>query len=162
MRRKEREVTERDKIEDILRACKVCRLAINDEDGTPYIVPLNFGYGWKGVWPILYMHCALEGRKLDLLRRDSRVGFETDCAYAIEGQGEEACTYTNHYASVIGTGECEIVTTADEKEIGLRYLMNHAVGEKDWSFDPHWVERTVLLRVRVDNLSAKQYMGSGV
>ena len=37
MRRKEREVTARGEIEEILRACKVCHLAVNGEDGVPYI-----------------------------------------------------------------------------------------------------------------------------
>lgn len=157
MRRKEREVSKREEIEDILRACRVCRLAMNGEDGTPYIVPLNFGYGWKGVWPVLYMHCALSGHKLELLRRDSRVCFEMDCGYELEGEQDIACTYTNHYASVIGKGDCEIVTSPDEKEIGLRYLMQHIAGDRDWKFDPKWMEQTVLLRVRTEELTAKRY-----
>ena len=66
MRRKEREVKERAAIEEILRACKVCRLAMNGEDGVPYIVPLNFGYTWSGEQPVFYLHSAQSGRKLDL------------------------------------------------------------------------------------------------
>lgn len=157
MRRKEREVTERSAIEEILRSCTVCRLAMNGEDGVPYIVPLNFGYGWRGVWPVLYMHCAPEGHKLELLQRDNRVAFEMDCGYAPEGQANLACTYTNRYASILGTGDCEIVTTEDEKEIGFQYLMQHVIGERDWKFDRAALEHTVLLRVRVHKLTAKKH-----
>ena len=41
----------------------------------PYVLPFNH------VWldGRIYIHCALEGRKIDVLRRDGRVGFST-CA----------------------------------------------------------------------------------
>ena len=157
MRRKEREVTERGAIEELLQSCKVCRMAMNGEDGVPYIVPLNFGYSWEGVWPVLYMHCAPEGHKLGLLQRDNRVAFEMDCGYAPEGQADLACTYTNRYASIIGAGACEIVTDEAEKEIGFRDLMRHVIGERDWKFDRAALAHTVLLRVRVHKLTAKKH-----
>ena len=28
---------------DVMKRCDVCRLALNDEDGYPYLLPLNFG-----------------------------------------------------------------------------------------------------------------------
>ena len=39
----------------------------------PYVLPFNH------VWldGRIYIHCALEGRKIDVLRRDGRVGFST-------------------------------------------------------------------------------------
>ena len=43
MRRKDREVTDLQEIEEIIKGCKVCHLAMADA-GQPYIVPLNFGY----------------------------------------------------------------------------------------------------------------------
>ena len=45
MRRKDREITGRENIEPILRACKTCRVAMTAE-GMPYVIPLNFGYTW--------------------------------------------------------------------------------------------------------------------
>ena len=43
MRRKDREVTEMEEIQQIFDECKVCRIGIMDENG-PYIVPVNYGY----------------------------------------------------------------------------------------------------------------------
>ena len=43
MRRSDKEVTERKRIEDIISASKVCKLAMC-VDNTPYIVPLCFGF----------------------------------------------------------------------------------------------------------------------
>ncbi|EOQ37859.1 pyridoxamine 5'-phosphate oxidase family protein [Butyricicoccus pullicaecorum] len=157
MRRKEREVKERAAIEKILRACKVCRLAMNGEDGVPYVVPLNFGYTWNEEQPVFYLHSAQSGRKLDLLGKDARVCFEMDCGYVLEGEADDACTYTNRYASVIGTGRCELVTSDEEKEAGLRCLMQHVAGDQDWKFDPHWMGKTAVLRVRTEQLTAKRH-----
>lgn len=45
-------------------------------EGAPYVVPMNYGFALAPDGRLtLYLHCAAEGRKLDLLRRDARVGF---------------------------------------------------------------------------------------
>ena len=69
MRRKDREITGRENIEPILRACKTCRVAMI-ADGAPYVVPLNFGYTWDDDGLTLYFHSGLKGKKIDALRAD--------------------------------------------------------------------------------------------
>ena len=60
MRRNDREVTDLSEIIEIMKNCDVCRLALND-DGFPYILPLNFGMAVNGDKITLYFHSALEG-----------------------------------------------------------------------------------------------------
>ncbi len=43
MIRSDREIADRASQLAILDACDVCRIAVNGDDGFPYIVPLNFG-----------------------------------------------------------------------------------------------------------------------
>lgn len=43
MRRKDREVTDVAKINEIISSCECMRIGFND-DGQVYIVPLNYGY----------------------------------------------------------------------------------------------------------------------
>ena len=43
MRRKDREITDRSKLEKIIKKSRICRLAMVDGN-VPYVVPLNFGY----------------------------------------------------------------------------------------------------------------------
>ena len=43
MRRNDREITEFSEMTDVMKRCDVCRLALNDEEGYPYLLPLNFG-----------------------------------------------------------------------------------------------------------------------
>jgi nitroimidazol reductase NimA-like FMN-containing flavoprotein (pyridoxamine 5'-phosphate oxidase superfamily) len=68
MRRSEREIKDRAVIDAIIRQCLVCRLGLSDGE-EPYIVPLCFGYDGEA----LYVHSASDGRKIDILRKNSRV-----------------------------------------------------------------------------------------
>ncbi|MCH4266527.1 MAG: hypothetical protein LKF79_07785 [Solobacterium sp.] len=43
MRRKDREIIDAAAIDQIIRACRICRIGLNDH-GSVYIVPLSFGY----------------------------------------------------------------------------------------------------------------------
>ena len=71
MRRKEREITAIDEIEEIIGRCDVCRIALTD-DNIPYIVTMNFGYS-GGVQKKLFFHSAGEGRKIDIIRKNNHV-----------------------------------------------------------------------------------------
>lgn len=79
MRRKDREITDFNEIIEIIRKCDVCRIALKDDDGYPYIVPLNFGLDVQEEQVYLYFHAAMEGKKLDLIAKDNRATFEMDC-----------------------------------------------------------------------------------
>ena len=48
MRRHDREITDSREILSIVNECKVIRLAMLDEQGLPYIIPLNFVSGAVG------------------------------------------------------------------------------------------------------------------
>lgn len=68
MRRKDREVTDPERIDAIIRACHCCRLGFYD-NGEVYIVPLDFGYDEKEGKRTFYFHGAKEGRKMDCILR---------------------------------------------------------------------------------------------
>ena len=58
----------------------------------PYVVPMNFGFDlWDGVLE-LYCHSALEGRKIEILRRNPEVCFEMDCGHKLV-EAKAACSY---------------------------------------------------------------------
>ena len=77
MRRRDREVTDSNEIIHILDTGKVLHLGLVDQ-GKPYIVPMNYGYILEGDKLVFYLHGALEGRKLDIIRNNS------DCCVQIE------------------------------------------------------------------------------
>lgn len=107
MRRKDREIKDFDKLLQIMRQCDSCVLALND-DGFPYIVPLNFGMDIEDGQLYLYFHCAMQGKKLDLIRKDNRATFEMDCDHNFILY-DERMSCTMGYSSVIGHGLIEFV-----------------------------------------------------
>lgn len=154
MRRKEREVTDLQKIEQVLAECAACRIALWDENA-PYIVPLSFGYeiGENGL--ILYFHCANAGKKIDLIKKDPRAGFETDVFRQLV-TAEKACGYTAKYASVTGWGNIEIVTDSREKAKGLAAVMRHYTGRSDFDFSPAECSAVCVLKLTAGAFSCKE------
>lgn len=119
MRRKEMEITDLGEIEGIIERAQVVRLAMCDGD-MPYLVPLCFGYQDKTI----YIHCALEGKKMDILAKNSNVCFEMDVDHKIE-IGDNACACSMKYKSVIGTGTARIIDDPSEKSTALDLINQH-------------------------------------
>ena len=130
MRRKDREVQSPDEIFDILNRCDTVRMAFRGEH-YPYVVPVSFGAELVNGKVIVFFHCAREGMKLELLKKDPRICLEGDIFIRTETTDHGI---TTRYESVIGFGECRIVE--DEKEIkhGLKLLTEH-YGYLDYSLD---------------------------
>ena len=152
MRRSDREITDRQEIIEVMRRCDVCRLALNDE-GYPYILPLNFGLEVTEERIVLYFHGAMEGRKYELIERDNRVSFEMDCAHRLV-MDEEKGHCTMEYESVIGRGRIEIVPE-EEKEAALYQLMRQYRPEKA-DFNKAAIPRTRVLKLTVEEMTGKQ------
>lgn len=149
VRRREREIADIGEIEKIIRRAQVCRLGLVDGD-EPYVVPVFFGYEKNA----LYFHCALEGRKLDLLKRNNKVCFEIDTDVEIITT-ERACGFTAKYRSVIGVGRVSILDNDNEKIHGLNVLMNQ-YAEGDFSFPKEKLDRTLVVRIDIENITGKQ------
>ena len=152
MRRKDREITDFNEIIEIIKKCDVCRIAMNDGD-FPYMVPLNFGLDIQDGQAYLYFHAALEGKKLDLLKKDNRVTFEMDCGHNFILY-EERMSCTMGYESVIGHGTVEFLPE-EEKLDGLKILMRHYHAE-DFKFNTKPVKVTTVMRMTVLDMTGKR------
>ena len=155
VRRKDREVTDAARVEDVIRRCPCCRVGFND-GGEVYIVPLNLGYMFDDGALKLYFHGAKAGRKFDLIGRSPRVGFEMDTDYRLNA-ADMACGYSARFQSVIGNGVMTMVTEPGEKRRGLALLMAHATGRTDWQFDDKSVDAVAVFRLDVTNMSCKEH-----
>ena len=127
MRRKDREVTDLEQIENILKPIKTCRLAMVDK-GQPYVIPLSHGYAIDGDKLILYFHSAKEGRKIDVLKENSAVCFEISTEGEASFGGDAACSYGYYFSSVIGFGNAEFVEDIEEKCKALSMITQHQSG----------------------------------
>lgn len=154
MRRKDREVTGWDEIVAIMRRCDVCRIALNDE-GAPYILPLNFGMEVLDGRVELYFHGALTGRKYELMRKDPRVSFEMDCGHQlITDAGRGTCSMA--YESVIGQGRITLLPE-EEKTAALGQIMRQYHRE-DFAYNPAALPATAVFKLTVERMTAKRRM----
>ena len=92
-------------------------LACAGDDGYPYAVPLSYVYADGHI----YFHCALEGHKLDAMRRCEKVSF------CVVGQDQViAQELTTYFRSAIAFGRARIVEDPQERRekltvLGLKY-----------------------------------------
>ncbi len=151
MRRKEREVTDFEEMIAIMGKCDVCRLALNN-DGYPYILPLNFGMKAEDGSVELYFHGASEGMKYELIQKDNRAGFEMDCGHVLH-LSENNCSCTMDYESIVGRGHIEMVPD-EEKYDALQILMQH-YREGNFPFNHAAVSKTRMFRLIVEQMTGK-------
>ena len=153
MRRKDREIKDFDEIYDIVKECKVCHLAFCEE-GTPYVIPLNFGCCLEQGKLVLYFHGARQGRKIDFVKKNTQVAFSMVKQNQLVVK-ELACENSTIYESVCGEGRIQIVN-GDERLKGLTVLMNQLVEEKEWEFEEKYVNAVAVLKVTVSNVYGKR------
>ncbi|MEI6875834.1 MAG: pyridoxamine 5'-phosphate oxidase family protein [Spirochaetota bacterium] len=154
MRRSDRLISDREELNAIIGKADACRLAFAVA-AEPYLVTLNFGFEWLGALPILYFHCARQGRKLDMMRANPRVCFELDIDHELVKE-EKFCDWGMRFASVVGYGILDEVPDDAGKRRGLDIILRHYGGESQGRFAEGLFGATTLLRLRVDELTGKR------
>ena len=158
MRRKDREVLDEVKIDKFIRNCDCCRIGFYDkENNEVYIVPLNFGYSHVDNKRVFYFHGAKEGRKIELISKTKKVGFEMDSNHELI-IGKMACNYSERYQSVMGTGLISFVEDKDEKIAALNEIMFQSTGKKDWDFPEPMLNGVAVFKIEVTSLSCKEHL----
>ena len=151
--KREREVTDMEEIISILDKSKVLHLGLVDGD-EPYVVPMNYGYLMEEGRMTVYLHGALKGRKLDVMRANPKVFFELDCDI-VPFEGKTACNYGITYASVMGRGKAVIVEDMEEKKKGLAVLMKTQTG-RDFDINEKMAAVVSVIRIDVSDFTAKK------
>ena len=148
--RRNRQQLSKEECERILNRCTSGVLALAGDSGYPYAVPLSYVYADGAI----IFHSAVEGHKVDAIRRDSR------CSFCVIEQDEiKPAEFTTYFRSVIAFGHISILENADEKVqalrlLGRRYSPNDEPGlqhEIDKSLD-----HVLLLRLDIEHLSGKE------
>jgi nitroimidazol reductase NimA-like FMN-containing flavoprotein (pyridoxamine 5'-phosphate oxidase superfamily) len=150
MKKQKQEIVDRKALEEILAGSLICRIAMNDGD-VPYLLPFNYGYR-DGC---MYIHSALEGKKIDLLSRDNRVCFEVEDPVEVI-QKEKACKWATRYRSVVGYGTVEIVKDDTGKRQGLEVIMAQHGAPHLTEYEPANMKHMVILKLTITSLTGKQ------
>ena len=142
------------RIEEIVAESAVLRLGLND-DGEVYVVPVNFGAEIIDGRRVFYFHSARAGRKLDVIRRNPRVGFELDAGFELI-EGPTPCAFSARYRSVVGVAVATELADVAEKRRGLTAILNKTAGVRDWKFDDDALDAVAVVRLDVERLSCKE------
>ena len=152
MTKREFQITDEAKIREILDTAKVLHLGLA-VDNEPYVVPMNYGYCLEEGKLTLYLHSAVRGKKLDMVRANPRVFFELDCD-RMPFEGKVPCQYGLVYSSIMGRGTACIVEDVEEKKRAMSLLMKTQTG-KDFSFEDRLVSIVSVIRIDVTEYTAK-------
>ena len=152
MTKREYKITDEAEILRILDTAKVLRLGIA-VDNEPYIYPMNYGYTLENGELKLYLHSAVKGNKLELLRKNPSICFELDCDYR-PFEGKVACQYGLAYSSISGRAKAVLVEDVQEKMEAMRSLMKTQTGG-DFEFNERLVSIVAVIRLDVTEYTAK-------
>lgn len=150
MKRKEREIKDREEVSKILQKAQVVRLAMC-KDNQPYVVPLSYGYDGDH----LYFHCASEGKKIDFLQANPNVCFEVEGAVVVTEHDKTPCAWGFSYESVIGYGTAEEVRAHEEKREALHCIMRQ-FSDKEWDFSDKAVQSVSIWKIHITSLTGKK------
>ena len=150
MRRKEKEIQDKDLIERVINNALYCHLACSFQD-VPYLVPLAFGFDGDSV----YIHTARSGKKIDILTQNPSVclGFELDVSMLKDP--DSACDWSFEFQSVIASGVIEEITELEDKSAGLSLIMDH-YSNQNWEYPSQQLAKTRVWRIRITEITGKQ------
>ncbi|MBC8434256.1 MAG: pyridoxamine 5'-phosphate oxidase family protein [Desulfobacterales bacterium] len=149
MRRKEKEILDREEMESIISKADVCRLGLS-VDNIPYIVPLNFGYRDS----CLYFHTPKVGKKMDMIKTNSRVCFEMDIDHEVV-RAENPCDSSMKFRSVIGYGRASLLDEIEEKRRALDIIVEHYSGQVN-EYKEKMVDHLSVIKVQVESMTGKK------
>ena len=152
MTKRELQITDEGQIRAILDSAKVLHLGMC-VDNEPYVVPMNYGYTLEEGKLVFYLHSAVRGKKLDVLRANSRVFVELDCD-RMPFEGEKPCQYGLSYSSLMGRGTARIIEDVEEKMQAMTALMKTQT-QKDFTFNEKLVSIVTVIRIDVEEFTAK-------
>lgn len=146
-------VDDHSKIESIITKCSICYVGMVDQEGMPYVLPMNFGFEND----IIYLHSAQEGRSISILNNNPNVCI-TFCTEAkLVWQNEEvACSYRMRTDSVICNGQVVFEDDFDEKVDALDIIMRH-YSDREFKYSTPAVNNVKVWKVKIDKVVAKEF-----
>jgi nitroimidazol reductase NimA-like FMN-containing flavoprotein (pyridoxamine 5'-phosphate oxidase superfamily) len=154
MRRKDKEITEKSVLLEMLRSARVCRLGMCSLEGEPYVVPLCPAYCEEE--HALYFHGSREGQKHTLLRENPRACFEIEEGVTLV-ENEDPCEWGMRYRSLVGFGKAEFLDAHEEKQRGLNIIVEHYTGKpSEQIFPEQMLQRVDLFRIPIESLTGRQ------
>ena len=155
MRRKDREVTDFNKIVSFIDKCEILRIGLSDGD-FPYIVPVNFSYEILEENKInFYIHGATAGRKFELMKKKGLCSFEMDTPLKMDFLYKEK-DITMRYECVMGTAEIEFISDDEKENIMQDKILSRTKELSEFQWNKNALKKCALAKLSVIDISAKE------
>ena len=140
-------------MESIIAQCDICFVGLVERDGSPYVLPMNFGY----IDGKVILHSASEGKHIHLIESDNRVCI-TFCAGGklLYQHPDVACSYSMQSKSVMCKGKIVFVEDMEEKETALRAFMKN-YSDREFKFSAPAVKNVAVWVIKVDEMTGKSF-----
>lgn len=148
-----RRAMDKEGIWDLLARAEVGHLATVDKSGAPYVVPVHFVFDGERI----YFHGLSKGRKLDNIRSNSMVCFETYELLKIGLNDKDPCDSWTYYRSVIATGSARILDGREEKSEALKLLNEKYFKGPTNEMSPKAIDGTCVVKMDIDQISGKHH-----
>lgn len=151
----ERIISTAEKIIPLIQRQQICRIALNDER-SPYIVPVNFGYTYEDERWTFFFHGARTGKKMRLLRKDSHISLEIDGDHGLI-PAPEACDFSFAYSSIIASGRATILHDREEMIRGLDAIMRQSAPGQSFDYREDMMKAVCVVRLDCQTLTCHQH-----
>lgn len=152
MRRKERAITDRAEMEEILNLGKVLHLALCLEN-RPFLVPVFFAFDGQ----VLYFHSSRSGTKMEILQQNPNVCFEVSIGHGVI-PSDKACDFEARHRTVIGVGTAKFVESAEEKIHALDLIVGRFTQQK-FDYPAPALKQTAVVRIEIESIKGKKHGG---
>ena len=155
MRRKDKKIENDSEIKEILSNSEHVTVAMSLEDN-PYLVTFNHGYDEEN--NCIYFHCALEGRKIEIWKKNPKVWGQS---FLDLGYQKGICEHFYKTAQFEGT--VSFIEDEQEKFEAMKYLIQQLEDEPDKVEELHFKTSTARLsgirigKIAITFLSGKIY-----
>ena len=145
-------IENREEIEQIIKVCKTCFVAMSEND-SPYVLPMNFAiYGDSVI-----LHSAQRGRMWETLKKNPKVCINWTLGEELAWQNASVgCSYRVKSKSVLVEGTAEFIDDYNEKYDCLLKIMEQ-YSDRDFKFNEPSVVNVGIIKVKIEKISAKDF-----
>lgn len=144
-----------DEINNLLLRGKVAHIGTINEDGSPYVLPVNYLYYDKKI----YIHGLKVGTKVGNIKKDNRVCIEV-CEFnkLLKNNLAILCDIDADYESVVISGSAnEIEDVEKKKDVFVHFFEKYAPEYKNVSFPEARIRGTILLEIIPQKTTGKYH-----
>ncbi len=145
-------IHDRNEIDNILKQCKTCWVAMSDND-VPYVLPMNFAMDGDRV----ILHSAQYGRMWKTIKKNPKVCINWTLGEDLAWQDEQVgCSYRVRSKSILIEGTAEPVDDFDEKLRIIKQFMTQ-YSDLPFKFNDPAIRNVGILLVPISKLTAKEF-----